>query len=999
MVKFEVLVFQVFAPMLSAFFSFRGMSEDSGDVIVYRDIVQWIRDHSDAVQNPGVRLLLKEQDVESPQADNFGAKIDTKYMAQAFRAVMALRVGFPEDKRVWGYAHSLSVQYVKSSAWTSSFFLTLVKVKHNPGRGGFYTTIATTWERLLFLMAVKVLEDFRQERLPSYIWSGTDPRTKRRRTNVPIYFVRSFKWTRDNAQRIGYAVQCIVRGWDRFAQSVNFRDVEDLVAPYIRYDSSTMAYVPISNASQGFARLAQRTSLLGELGPTNDENLCGSEVSSRPEAMDTALRSFASSFLDDIWSTVCFEGLYTMVPGNDIEKLKDLRSAEDDEMVQAPRFQEFNISALESAATSESVPPPPSVTDDIPYSRKISASRHRRPGKTRAKVSTAIVEISDSDEDEITPAPVPEQPAARESPIQPEPVLRGPGSSPLDAPIPEQSCAGGEDCPCFQARARLEDRMGQYVRMYDCSFEKVLETDDLCSDGASAEQEVHLVLTDPPFNHRRESGRSNSDHDKLSSSQLKKAVEVVDQLLISGGSAVIFTSPIQFRDWHKALKTVPGEGVMNVDPHPITMVNRPGHYFGKVGKMTMAFFPVTAWAVHAHKTGLSPQDAFKLVDYTNHSFVPSRHPAWTNVLDDVERLKADEILRGRSENGSLVQMRPEQKSRELLKELISRLTKPGALVADIFAGTFSTAAACLSLPRHRKFIGCEVRSDVFNAARHKLVEVFAEAIVNKDSDIVFKSQDVINDARLVVAHSGGGIIRDPEWRPPPGFPALQSVPLTLLRSLAVMCGNPRLPEEYDGVPVSRWPKSLKGTLLSTSAQTLEAMEAVVTGVCVAKSTIRHSDAGDGVFAMRGFSQGQVIGYYFGALVYDDIGNRRQKTKTYGESGELGVTVAEFNKYKLAISIPSTGLVIGEETACQLFIVPSKFCPLRKINDPRYLEGDEDIQGVELGEVEKRFSNVRVSAPRVRSVKEASKHSLVQVECVRDIRIGEELFFDYGPDYF
>ena len=119
--------------------------------------------------------------------------------------------------------------------------------------------------------------------------------------------------------------------------------------------------------------------------------------------------------------------------------------------------------------------------------------------------------------------------------------------------------------------------MGQYVRMYDCSFDKLLETDDLCSEGASAEQEVHLVLTDPPFNHRRESGRSNSDHDSLSSSQLKKAAVVVDQLLMIGGNAVIFTSPIQFRGWHKALKTVSGEGVINVDPHPITMVNRPGH--------------------------------------------------------------------------------------------------------------------------------------------------------------------------------------------------------------------------------------------------------------------------------------------------------------------------------------------------------------------------------------------------------------------------------------
>ena len=137
MVKSKVLVFQVFAPMLSGLFSFKGMPDDSGYIVVYKDIVQWIQEHADSVQNSGVRRLLEEQNIENPQADNFEAKVDTKYMAQAFRAVMALRVGFPDDKRVWEYAHTLPVEYVKSSTWTCCFFLTLVKVKHNPGRGGF----------------------------------------------------------------------------------------------------------------------------------------------------------------------------------------------------------------------------------------------------------------------------------------------------------------------------------------------------------------------------------------------------------------------------------------------------------------------------------------------------------------------------------------------------------------------------------------------------------------------------------------------------------------------------------------------------------------------------------------------------------------------------------------------------------------------------------------------------------------------------------------------
>ena len=55
--------------------------------------------------------------------------------------------------------------------------------------------------------------------------------------------------------------------------------------------------------------------------------------------------------------------------------------------------------------------------------------------------------------------------------------------------------------------------------------------------------------------------------------------------------------------------------------------------------------------------------------------------------------------------------------------------------------------------------------------------------------------------------------------------------------------------------------------------------------------------------------------------------------------------------------------------------------------------------VELGEMPRREANVKVTAPRVRSVREASKYSLVEVKCVKDISLGEELFFDYGSYYF
>ena len=994
MVRFEVLLFQIFKPLLLAFLEQHGKDLDTDEIVNYRDVVNWMRDDQEASQNPGVIRLFEEQGVQSPQADNFESKVDTRYMAQAFRALMALRRGFPDDKRVFDYAQALPLEYVRSSSLTTSFYLTLVKVKSNPGVGGFYTAIATPFERLCFLMALRVVEDYRQERLPSYIWSGAEPRAKKRRTSVATQALPSFKWTRDNSQRIGYAVQTIVRAWDHFAEAFQFRNVEDLIAPYIRYVPRSMVFVAITDPLHGFARVAQGSRLVGNLSPTTDRDLCSSIAAERPTSVDKAFRTIAASFLDDLWSCVCTDGLYSMKAGNDIQSLKDFRVDGDEDIRNAPRFKALDESAVEALAAQGTRSPSLPEPGYLPFSR--ATLQRSRSGGKQGTSAVQTVSLLESDEDEITPVHLPSKsPQPRDGQeTAPRPPRRR-----EEEPVPDAPCAGGEDCPCFQARARLEERMGEFVRMYDCSFAELIDTDDMCATGASAVNEVHLVLTDPPFNHRRETGRSNSDHDTLSSADLQKATEVVGELLIPGGTAIIFTSPLQFQDWHTALRAVPGEGQFKVDPHPIAMVNRPGHYFGNVRKMSMALFPVTQWAVHAHRTGIRPEDAYKLVDYSNHHYVASKHPGWTNIFDGVERLKIEEILRGKNGNGNRVQFRPEQKSRELLKEIISRFSGPGALVADMFAGTFSTAAACLSLPKHRKFVGCEVRVDVFRAAKVKLVEVFAEAILDKESDIIFRSEEVLADARLVVAHSGGASGSDKDWNVPPGFPAMQSIPPTLLRSLGALLRKPRLAEEYDGVPVSRWPRKLKGSLLSVSPQALETMEAAATGICIAKSSIRHARSGDGVFAMRNFRKGEVVGFYFGALVYKDIGSRTQTTKSYGELGDLGVTVRDFNKYKLQIPVATNGLVVGQETVSELYVVPRQLCPLRKLNDPRYLPGDKDMTRVELGEMPRREANVKVTAPRVRSVREASRYSLVEVKCVKDISLGEELFFDYGSYYF
>ena len=86
------------------------------------------------------------------------------------------------------------------------------------------------------------------------------------------------------------------------------------------------------------------------------------------------------------------------------------------------------------------------------------------------------------------------------------------------------------------------------MRMYDCPFYELIASDTDTVMGCSIEEKVQLVLTDPKFNHRRESGRSIPSHDVLTPQQLKRASEVIGELLGEGGHGAVFHSPIQFTE-------------------------------------------------------------------------------------------------------------------------------------------------------------------------------------------------------------------------------------------------------------------------------------------------------------------------------------------------------------------------------------------------------------------------------------------------------------------
>ena len=957
----------------------------------FKDLLRWIQDTPSKWNTKGVREFFgkAEEDAEVSLTEDEVGKADTKYHDQAYRAFTALRIGFPADRRVWSFTSDTPLGVIKGALWSTSFLLSR-STKKGAGKDGFLTQVATPFERLMYFMCAVHIASKSDGN------SGRSKPPARKRMRKEFVDAQTMPALSDRkvAQRLGYAVQVVIRSWDLLAIRLHFKDVDDMIAPYIVYDSTERAFQVLQERSDGYADKQQSADLGGQVQKGTDTGNACQIALQRSDAVDMELRQFAGMFLEDIRNVTSRPAVYNETPTGETMHLRTLADFHASGDGLPPRFGTVNTTAMDLIAEANK-PSTASVTEiGRPSNVSFPYTAVPRRGKQKGTLTQTVLKMPSRVEEAGPSTRSGGGNSGRKvaSVVRNEPVLQ------------EGVCKGGNTCECVAARERLFQAMSPYVRMYNCSFTELVQEDNMASDVPSVEGQVQLVLTDPPYNHRRENGQSNSSHDVLTEDDMKETVDTVLEMNRDGGHVVIFTSPRQFRDWavlFSELKSDEGEVEYKVDPHPLVLINSPGHYFGNVRKKTTALFPVTQWSMHCTKTGLPSQEAFDLVAYSNHGHTGSRYPGWTNVIDNVDRLQPGEALRAKALGSSTATMvRPEQKSRKLLKELISRFTKPGDIVADLFAGTFSTAAACMTLPKHRVFIGCELKEDAYNLSRNKMIELFASVLQDPFSDIKTDSAAILEDAKLVCSHQRFTEPYDPNWNAPKGFPAFQNVPSYIVNYIANAWRVPDFIREYTDVAVSKWPISMKGALQTIPKDQLEALEAAQRGVCIGESTIKHEEAGLGLFTARPFVKDETIGYYYGALVYGHIGERAAKTKTYGEAGELGVTPPEFSKYQMRMKVQSAGIKSGGSATPQkeVYIVP-RFCVFRMINDPRYLEDDEERLAVSTGEIHGRQANAVFETSRVRSIEQLSSHQSIEVVALRDIEAGEELFASYGDDYF
>jgi len=375
--------------------------------------------------------------------------------------------------------------------------------------------------------------------------------------------------------------------------------------------------------------------------------------------------------------------------------------------------------------------------------------------------------------------------------------------------------------------------------------------------------------------------------------------------------------------------------VFNVEEVPLVCIRAPGHYFAYPGRKSCSHMSVMEVAIHFWKKGLTNDEQYECVRYENFGHIPNRRKAWTNVIDEIPRMPASERVKVISEGRSTF-LRPEQKNVALIRELVEQYSNPGDTVVDRFAGTFSTAKACLSVEKARRFVGCDADPNCVKLSRPGVLATYAKEALRADSGMravgekaVVLKEFLAHPLTAKYGNAAGGL----EWSAPMGLPMYQALPGHITRFLATAYGKPEVCEKHEAESPGDWRSSLRGFLNTMDPATLVGVEASALRLMVKRSNINHPKAGRGVFAMREFGEGEVVAELYGTLVYEDLGKRKATTKTYG-SGILGVRKGRFSEYsaRLARELEATQVRRCEDgteetykKSVPVFIAPARWC--------------------------------------------------------------------------
>lgn len=122
------------------------------------------------------------------------------------------------------------------------------------------------------------------------------------------------------------------------------------------------------------------------------------------------------------------------------------------------------------------------------------------------------------------------------------------------------------------------------------------------------------------------------------------------------------------------------------------------------------------------------------------------------LVHNIRRIFVQKVVHwnGLTGDGCMQRLWPENKSAALMKDLVRKFTIPDDLVLDAFAVTFRIPRRRLWLENHRRFVGCNMKSDCAEKFMEAPVELQACQQV-RDRPELKGAQELIEDAPLCLS--------------------------------------------------------------------------------------------------------------------------------------------------------------------------------------------------------------------------------------------------------
>lgn len=297
----------------------------------------------------------------------------------------------------------------------------------------------------------------------------------------------------------------------------------------------------------------------------------------------------------------------------------------------------------------------------------------------------------------------------------------------------------------------------------------------------------------------------------------------------------------------------------------------------------------------------------------------------------------------------------------------------------------------MQLPEHRIFVGTDMDDFCTDFSKRSVIETYARQLLSPESNIKSSDTNIMKAAQVAYLEVErlAKRARIDAWEVPEGLVPMQSFPPHIVEYLCQYHVDRSL---YDmrGLSMNKWTPTWIQRVNEADVCAMRTYEAKELGLVIRKSSIKHPEAGLGVYAARGFKKDERIGWYYGTLVYGDLGLVRRHYKTYG-TGVLGISTKDFDKW--AIQLEKTFVDIND-VKYDGWVVGAPFCACRYINDPRYRIDDPEAKTKKP-----RTANAKVTHKKAcLGNKDFEIYDCVQVTATRDIAMDEEIFMPYGAAY-